>query len=293
MHGQEGNSKEIKRYVSCLQFLIIPLFDRPTASSAVLSHVQVLTRRVTELESTLQQIRSENGPSVGAASYSGDSLTSKSPESGLSTDAAQTASSFHISPQANLYATQLNYPASLCKFLGQHWYFKGIPIFSDRGREWMLSRSGEKPSLKGFRLFGSQPSVLASTQSSQQCVELPERQRVEMVLNSYLRSPWRLTYPVLDPVLIQETLALAYTESETTAPSHRQVLAQTCILAILAMTSRLKGLQDLPFFLTGDICANALQNCLPHVVTESTLETLQAVLMLVRFTSKLSPLVVD
>ncbi|KAF4954355.1 hypothetical protein FSARC_12152 [Fusarium sarcochroum] len=243
--------------------------------SAILGEVQALTRRVVELETALGQIRSAHGSSVDAASsFSGQKDT---PVSGSgTTDSAETHSPFHISPQAERPAARV-----LGQCFGQHWYFKGIPILSDKGRKWMLSRTGETSSLENFHLFGSQPGFLPSASNPhQQGLELPDRQTTETILGSYLDSPWQRIYPVLDPVLVRETIALAYPGPESAAFPHRQVSAKACVLASLSMVSRFKGLEDPLFPLRSDIYADAVQGYLPYILNDTTMEILQTILML-------------
>ncbi|KAF5246355.1 hypothetical protein FANTH_6870 [Fusarium anthophilum] len=101
---------------------------------------------------------------------------------------------------------------SLWTCVGQHWYFKGIPINSPQGREWISSKIGESVFLDGFRLFGLHKHQFSSSSPP---FKFPERQMTETFLNSYFTSPWRLLYPVIDPVLMEETWAAAYSESES------------------------------------------------------------------------------
>lgn len=156
---------------------------------------------------------------------------------------------------------------SLWTCLGQHWYFKGIPINSTQGREWISSKIGESVTLDGFHLFGSQKHHFSSSSPP---FTFPERQTIEGILNSYFISPWRLLYPVIDPTLVEETLTAAYTESRS---------AQVCLLAFMALCSRLKGsrvqLDD------SDVFVHASHSFLPKSLGQSTLESLQTVIMLV------------
>lgn len=93
---------------------------------------------------------------------------------------------------------------------------------------------------------------------------------IEAFLNSYFTSPWRLIYPVIDAALVEETLTAAYTESRS---------AQVCLLAFMALCSRLKGsqvqLDD------SDVYIRASYSFLPELLSQSTLESLQTVIMLV------------
>jgi hypothetical protein len=93
---------------------------------------------------------------------------------------------------------------------------------------------------------------------------------IEAFLNSYFTSPWRLLYPIIDVVLVEETLAAAYTESQS---------AQVCLLAFMALCSRLKG--SLLQLDDSDVYIRASHSYLPQLLSRSTMESLQTVLMLV------------
>lgn len=156
---------------------------------------------------------------------------------------------------------------SLWNCLGQHWYFKGIPMNSAQGREWLSSKIGESVTLDGFHLFGSQKHHFSSSSPP---FTFPEKRTIEAFLNSYITSSCRLLYPVIDPAFVGETLEAAYTESKS---------AQACLLAFMALCLRLKGfrvqLDD------RDIYIRASHSFLPELLSQSTLESLQTVIILV------------
>ncbi|KAG7416805.1 hypothetical protein Forpe1208_v005284 [Fusarium oxysporum f. sp. rapae] len=246
-------------------------------SAALLSHVQTLERRVSELEATLLQMGSEIRSSAVSALTPTVNLTSPYSNLGANSDAA----SFCITPysqqdSAGSGNTTNTTPTTLWTCLGQHWYFKGIPINSAKGREWISSKVGGNIFLDGFRLFGSQ-EVNPST--SPVAFSFPDRHTVKETLESYFSSPWRLVYPVIDPVLIEEALLRVYADSQG-LPPQGTASSQACILASMAMTSRLRGAHVQP--LDSDTYVRASQCYIPQVIGHSTLETLQTVLMLVR-----------
>ncbi|KLO81481.1 uncharacterized protein LW93_8191 [Fusarium fujikuroi] len=216
------------------------------------NQVAKLESRVAELEASLMQIRTEISVTPAA--------TSLSTLGGISEDTTGC-----ISPYLRQNSTSAA-SVSLWNCLGQHWYFKGIPMNSAQGREWLSSKIGESVTLDGFHLFGSQKHHLGSSSPP---FTFPERQRIEAFLNSYFTSPWRLFYPVIDPALVEETMAVAYTESKS---------AQVCLLAFMALCSRLKGsrvqLDD------SDVYIRASHSFLPELLGQSSLESLQTVIML-------------
>ncbi|EXM20289.1 hypothetical protein RAB80_005685 [Fusarium oxysporum f. sp. vasinfectum] len=244
-------------------------------SAALSSHVQTLERRVSELEAALVQMRSEIRSSAVSASTPTVNLTSPYSTLGAHSD----ASSLCITPYSQQDSTGSGNTANttstaIWTCLGQHWYFKGIPINSTRGREWMSSKTGENVFLDGFRLFGSQAG---NPSTSPALFSFPDRHTVEESLKSYFGSPWRIVYPVIDPVLIQDILAVAYDDSQGPSPEGK-ASSQACILAFMAMTSRLRGAHVQP--LDGDVYVRSSQCYLSQVISQSTMETLQTVLML-------------
>ncbi|KAF5632725.1 transcriptional regulatory [Fusarium sp. NRRL 52700] len=183
---------------------------------ALASQVETLENRVAQLEAYLIQVRSEILNATPVA-------TTVPASRGDSEDTAGCISPYLQQEPENAASV------SLWTCLGQHWYFKGIPINSAQGREWISSKVGETVSLDGFRLFGSHKHHFSS---SSPVFTFPERQMIEAFLNSHFTSPWRLLYPIVDPELIEETLTAAYSESES---------AQVCLLVFMALCSRLKG----------------------------------------------------
>jgi hypothetical protein len=258
---QEGVAKEDRREASPLT----PHMRNTRltySSTALVSHVKTLERRVTELEASLLQMRSDI-----RASTSTPTANLTSPRSALGNHSEDT--SVCISPciqqKTAVSAPAEPYPLWTC--LGQHWYFKGVPVNSTKGREWMSSKVGENVSLDGFRLFGTQKRDLSSPPPS---FSFPERHTVEEFLNSYFNSHWRLIYPIIDPGLVEDTLAEAYAESRG---------ARVCLLAFMAMSSRLKGSQLQ--LNESDVYVHASHSYLPQLLSQGTLESLQTVLMLV------------
>ncbi|RBR12071.1 hypothetical protein FVER53590_04424 [Fusarium verticillioides] len=219
---------------------------------ALVKKLATLESRVAELEASLVQMRSE----ISATRAASPLPTLR----GNSEDTTGCISPYLQQNPANAVSV------SIWTCLGQHWYFKGIPINSPQGREWISSKIGENVSLDGFRLFGSQNHYFSSSSPP---FTFPERQMIEAFLNSYFTSPWRLLYPIIDVALVKETLAAAYTESQS---------AQMCFLAFMALCSRLKGSLLQPD--DSDAYIRASHSYLPQLLGQSTLESLQTVIML-------------
>jgi hypothetical protein len=197
-----------------------------------------------------------------------------------------TAQATPISPQPQHAGIAAQYRA----FLGQHWYFKGVPLFSEKGIDWMSSKIGQRPALGKFRLFGSHSSPLSPFQPR---AELPEREAVHELLESWMSSDGQRLYPVLDPELVQETVEAAYAPSQDPVTYQRQRTAEACLLAFLALCSLFKSDDTVPDLLEGDVYANSSHSYLTQAFEGSTLETLETVVMLVSVVKVLFPLYVN
>ncbi|KAF5575495.1 transcriptional regulatory [Fusarium pseudocircinatum] len=219
---------------------------------ALAKQVATLESRVAELEASLVRLCSEISATRAASSL--PSLR------GNSEDSTGCISPYLQANPANAASV------SIWTCLGRYWYFKGMPINSTQGREWISSKIGENVSLDGFRLFGSQKHHFSSSSPP---FTFPERQTIEAFSNSYFTSPWRLLYPIIDVALVEETLAAAYTESQS---------AQVCFLAFMALCSRLKG--SLLQLDDSDVYIRASHSYLPQLLSQSTLESLQTIIML-------------
>ncbi|KAJ3534987.1 hypothetical protein NM208_g7319 [Fusarium decemcellulare] len=259
----------------------------------LVNDVQELFRRVQDLESTLSRTdsphQSSNGITLGSLASTplpdqDDLVLDITPPSLTAQSIAESQPLSVLSPKAQ---SQLEHSvrnlSSVSHYLGQNWYHKGIPILSERGRQWLLWRTGQHVSLQKFRLFGStsdpHPGSLMRHPIQDIC-RLPARHVVENILDIYFRSAFRLVYPILDRALIEETLKIAYERCDDTLSSCSQLSAITCILAALSLTSRFKGSEAIPSSVKIEEYAAKAQSLLGHVSGEINLEVLQTVLML-------------
>jgi hypothetical protein len=238
---------------------------KPDDIPSILNHVQALSRRVTELENTVEQLRSLTN---------GTTPVFQSQNTPLSLPG--TVNTAQTTPLSPLPQHGAGSAAQHRAFLGQHWYFKGVPLFSEKGTDWMASKIGQRPALGAFRLFGSHSFAPDPFQPR---AELPQREVVHEVLDSWLSSDWQRLYPVLDPSLILGTIEAAYTLPPTQETIHRQRTAEACILAAMAICS-LNSECEMSELLEGDAYANTAHSYLAQLSDSSTLETLETVLML-------------
>lgn len=161
-----------------------------------------------------------------------------------------------------------------------------MQILSPRGAEWMSSRTGEAVDLETFRLLTTvnKPPASASPPyfPPQELHQLPEEEATFEAIGIFNHASIQYSLPMLDRVLFQETVKRAYMQPSDAVSMSLQVPAKACVWALHAMTNRLQriwghGDRD------SEKSAQKALTLLQLVAETSSLETLQATLLLVRF----------
>lgn len=165
--------------------------------------------------------------------------------------------------------------------LGPNWFFNGMPICSEAGRQWMSTRTNQNVSLDDF----SFPNIEVSSRDLRSChqsgfVELPLESDTREILSVYFRSSFRLAFPILDPDLLEQTIQTAYSSTAKSMSSTMHTQARACILAAVSIlpgldTSRQSSPIDPNL---GAVKANSL---LMQTASEPSLENLQTIIFLV------------
>lgn len=160
----------------------------------------------------------------------------------------------------------------------------GIPQLTVEGEEWILSRTGQWPSFRKLRDARTPaafcfPELSSHDGSRNQRMDLPEKCIVHALLNAYLASDFRLVFPMLDGVLFEDTIRLAYREDPGLALEKRS--AKACVFAFFSMVSPRYLECEAALLVNGDACAAEAQVLLSDVLENSSVTTLQTVLMLV------------
>lgn len=184
-------------------------------------------------------------------------------------------------------------PISRCH-LGQSWFYRGIPLLSDKGLQWAASRTGEDITFNALPLVCRPQRPQLSTEkpashfraSFRDLCTLPPRHVTESLSAVLFEQAWLLTFPVLDEVLFAETLALAYEAGDDVPSSADGVLARACVFAALSAACQMR-IQDGTSPIDGDECAVKAQSLLQHVEGAETVITLQTMLLLVSQPSNL------
>lgn len=276
----------------CLHCLLTNVM---TFRQAIAGDVQELLRRVLDLENALSQIQSQGQLSNQTSPWSMPSMTPGAIQdastqgitpSSLGGQTSQTLPSSVTSPleTPTTFKPQTRDIGDVARYLGQNWYHKGIPILSERGRDWIRLKTGQDAQFERFHMFGSKrgfPALPLTNLSYHELHKLPDRHYAESCLDAFFGSSISLFYPVLDRALVQETLEVAYQDHIDPSFTRSQVSAKACILAALCMITRTVRPKDASKQPQGDLYVDQSKSLLALVSWEACIEGLQATLMLV------------
>ncbi|KAM4067058.1 fungal specific transcription factor [Hirsutella rhossiliensis] len=162
----------------------------------------------------------------------------------------------------------------------------GIPQFTAQGQEWIFSRTGQWLSFQRLYAAENPPapcfSKLSLDQASHgQRMRLPEEWIVYSLLKAFLASDFRLVFPMLDGVLFEDTIRLAYTQDTVQTLEKRS--ANACVFAFLSMVGPRRLGCEAARLVNGDACAAEAQVLLSDFLEESSITMLQTVLMLLAY----------
>ncbi|KAH6888188.1 fungal-specific transcription factor domain-containing protein [Thelonectria olida] len=169
--------------------------------------------------------------------------------------------------------------------LGQISSHNGMPILSEDGQRWISARTGEDVSFSRFHLSFQQralPPTLSPEHfysSTGELYTLPPRAVVEQVTEAFLRSSFRLVFPVIDRVLFEETVNFAYEECDG-QPSLNRISAKGCVLAFVSIMCLFQNALDNVPPVDGDACAVKAHYLLSDVFEDASIVSLQTVFML-------------
>lgn len=154
-------------------------------------------------------------------------------------------------------------------------HFNGIAIdlFSDTGRKWIESRTGEKVNIETLELPWTNTHRLY-TESS--IPKLPNRLTVEKLVEMYCSSLHIPVFPVISRSLFTKTLDLAYGPEAVGSAS-----AKSCIYAFLSVVTQFGLNDDIHEAMDCGSYASAAQSFMAQITQEITLDGLQSLIMLV------------
>lgn len=188
-----------------------------------------------------------------------------------------------LGPQITLPGSTVTGSSSKLHFagidLGEISTYNGIPFFSSGGQSWIHARTGQHAV---FPLFSSQlwqnqsqiPKELMHTIKSS---DLPEKAVAEEYFSNFLKSSFKLVFPIVDPVLFRRTIELAY-EPSLELPSLEVARARACVLSFLSVTTLMEGTSEtVP--IDSDVCAIRAQQLFPQIMLDVSLTGLQIMFM--------------
>lgn len=156
--------------------------------------------------------------------------------------------------------------------LGEISPYNGLPLFQFSGRSWIQSRTGLdvlKLSSPPWHNHHVQSAILSPISD----LELPARTTTDHYFSMYRRGDVRLAFPVVDVLLFENTIDLAYC-TRTDVGSTECTTARACVYSFLAVLSLIEGsIEEAP--IDSHACAAKAQYALPQLLTESSLVTLQ------------------
>ncbi|KFX97510.1 hypothetical protein V490_02757 [Pseudogymnoascus sp. VKM F-3557] len=163
--------------------------------------------------------------------------------------------------------------------------WSSILLFLPEGQEWIKSRTGQTVALE--KLYASGPPwqnqrsiYMHDMELLQDSVQLPDRGVIEKLARGYRSHILSRVFPIIDKVLFEDTLNLAYNQGGFQPIGHAS--AKACIYAFLAFIGILNiyGERGTGLPLSGDAYAMKAQSLIPQVIQEITTESLQAAVIL-------------
>lgn len=166
---------------------------------------------------------------------------------------------------------------------------QGIPLFSSEGCEWIQERTDVRPSfpsLGAVPLWQNQQDVANGVAIANGVViapsstlGMPDRNIAEAYFELFKNSSLNHVFPVVYIPTFHETIALAYSQPITT--QFVDVLeAQACVLSFICVLRFFGGnIEDAP--IDGELCATQAQQLMPRILLQTSVTSLQVVLMLV------------
>ncbi|KAF3805743.1 hypothetical protein GCG54_00005107 [Colletotrichum gloeosporioides] len=165
--------------------------------------------------------------------------------------------------------------------IGPNWFFRGIHAFSEQGRQWISSRTGQTVDLRKLRLFTSNYAPSTSFSSAFPGVSsLPEKQVLRELASSFLMSPLWLSFPVIDRFSFDETLDITYGISADRPNSPTELAALASVLSILSLMGHCKDLGNGYSGIDANDCANKARQFLMSLTGHYSVTILECLLAL-------------
>ena len=157
--------------------------------------------------------------------------------------------------------------------------FNGIDQFSDAGRRWIESRTGENVDLEALCALELPWANTYRFYTESSGPELPSRLVVEKYVEMYCSSLHIPVFPVISKSLFPRTLDLAYGTPQIIGSAS----ARSCVYAFFSVVTQF-GFDDNVHGATDcGSYASTAQSSMAQITQEMTLDGLQSLIMLVRY----------
>ncbi|KAG6203096.1 hypothetical protein E4U35_004630 [Claviceps purpurea] len=169
----------------------------------------------------------------------------------------------------------------------------GIPHLTSYCEQWISERTGQKSNFRElFSKNGHESNDLIRvpephtnsgipTQSAGHPF-LPEKRILESLVTDFTVSEFSLVFPLINRVLFEETVRLAYTEDDA-VPSLERLAARACVLAFASLSSYHFPASPAAAEIDSEVCAKAAQLIIADITEDASITTLQTVLILVSY----------
>ncbi|KAK1722637.1 fungal-specific transcription factor [Colletotrichum acutatum] len=167
-------------------------------------------------------------------------------------------------------------------YIGPNWFFRGIHAFSEDGRRWISSKTGQTIDWSKLQIFTAKPSPFAKlhAQLSPDRCHLPDQASLRELLSSYLNSSFRLRFPLIDKVLFEDTINEAYGDPDNILPPPVRLAARACVFGAVSLMTFLPDAQPGSLGLDGNESAARASYLLSQLIGYASLATLQTTLLL-------------
>lgn len=228
------------------------------------------TRSTTSAAVTGDLLPSENGNSEPLlSSYSRNRAVRSSPQASSPSHIPQP---LIVPPSATYYSEEV-----VKRWLGHSWYFKGMSVFSPDGEQWLESKTGQPFTFKSLSLLKSQATTKAGRTSDHEIPNLPKKSETQELAKMYFQSRTYHTDPILDPVLFDRTIQMAY-DSRANRECYKSATA--CIWALYALMNQQNATNAAAYATTQRFERSCL-GYLDFITDESSVDHLQTLLILV------------
>ncbi|KAF5724158.1 transcriptional activator Mut3p [Fusarium mundagurra] len=175
---------------------------------------------------------------------------------------------------------QLHYGGCHFGHISQH---NGLPLLSEEGRQWIISKTGHEVILNPGATDHSNPSQSPAPHvyhDQRDLYELPDKSITEKAFDAFTHSSFSLVFPVVERVLFKDTIELAYQPYTGNVPSLEHLSAKVGVLAFLSTIVLFQDTFEDAISIDTDLCATKARYLLTDVLEIASINNLQIVFML-------------